>query len=87
MFLIHVLEEVYLAFKDTASLITTVILSKHADPEDLPYAGRLIVRVKGLSGIKIFASRAADLYRISKASFSVCSFLRAFVYPLLTNVA
>jgi hypothetical protein len=46
MFVIHVLDEVHLAREDTTSWVATVVPSMLSDPEDLTFAGRLIVRIK-----------------------------------------
>ena len=53
MFIIHVFDEVPLAREYTAGRIATVIPSVLSNPKDFPYAGRLIVLIKGLSGVKV----------------------------------
>ena len=87
MFFIHVFDEVRLASEDTAGWFTTVVPSMLSNPEDLSFAGRLIVRIKGPSGVKIAARRAADLYGETRATFSISSFLRVLDYLLLSNFA
>ena len=87
MFVIHVFNEVYLACKDTASCIASVVPSMLSNPEDLPFAVRLVVLVKGLSGVKVATSRAADLYRVTSTSFSVGSLLKALTCLYFVDVA
>ena len=85
MFIINVFDEVYLAREDATSRLATVVPSMLSDPEDLSLAGGLIMPIKALSGVKVAARGTANLNRVSKATFSVGSFLRALFNLLLAN--
>ena len=87
MFFIHVFDEVRLASEDTAGWFTTVVPSMLSNSEDLSYAGSLVVLIKALSGVKVATRRAADLYWVSRATFSVGSLLRALVYLIFISFA
>ena len=85
MFVIHVFDEVHLAREDATSLIATVVPSVLSDPEDLTFAGSLIVLIKTPSGVKVAARRTANFNRVSKTSFSIGSFLILLFNLLFAN--
>ena len=85
MFVIHVFDEVHLAREDATSLIATVVPSVLSDPEYFTFAGGLIMLIKAPSGVKVVASRTANFNRVSRASFSIGSFLILLFNLLFAN--
>ena len=87
MFLAYVLEKVNFTSEDATSCETTIVFTKLTDSKDLFFAASLVMVIKGNSGVNIVARRTAKFNRVSKASFSISSFLIFLVNLLFANFA